>query len=105
MSRNPLRRRLGAALVAALFPPRCSSSGSSGSGGDATLVAYVGQAGDYQVNFNPYSSSVIEAPGTIFESLFYFNVTKDAPPQPLLGTDYAWNASGTELSISLRPGV
>ncbi|MET8850792.1 ABC transporter substrate-binding protein [Amycolatopsis sp. NPDC004625] len=105
MSRTPRRRRLGAVVAAALFAAGCSSSGSTGSGGDATLVAYVGQAGDYQVNFNPYSSSVIEAPGTIFESLFFFNVTKDAPPQPLLGTDYAWNATGTELSITLRSGV
>jgi peptide/nickel transport system substrate-binding protein len=109
MSGIPLRRRLRSGLVtgiaAALLAAGCSSSGGTGSERDATLVAYVGQAGDYQVNFNPFSSSVIEGPGTIFESLFFFNVTKDVPPQPLLATDYAWNANGTELSVTLRPGV
>ncbi|MEU0535446.1 ABC transporter substrate-binding protein [Amycolatopsis tolypomycina] len=107
MSGTPFRRvrsSLITAVAAALLAAGCSGGGESASR-DATLVAYLGQAGDMQVNFNPFSSSVIEGPGTIFEPLFFFNITKDVAPQPLLGTAYSWNADGTKLSITLRPGV
>jgi peptide/nickel transport system substrate-binding protein len=66
---------------------------------------YTGQAGDYQANFNPYSPTLIEGPGTIYESLFFFNIAQQSDPVPLLGTEYTWNEDGTELSITLREGV
>ncbi|GAA2403943.1 ABC transporter substrate-binding protein [Streptomyces glaucosporus] len=99
--------RVAAAGMAAiaLLATACSESSGSGGGKDGTLVVYTGQAGDYQANFNPFSPSMIEGPGTIFESLFYFNQVRDEPAKPLLGTEYSWNEDGTELSITLRKGV
>ncbi|MTE18027.1 ABC transporter substrate-binding protein [Streptomyces sp. TRM43335] len=101
------RTRVAAAGMAALalLATACSQSGGSGGGKDETLVVFTGQAGDYQANFNPFSPTLNEGPGTIFESLFYFNQVRDEPAKPLLGTEYSWNDDGTELSITLRDGV
>ncbi|MDT0344244.1 ABC transporter substrate-binding protein [Streptomyces litchfieldiae] len=84
--------------------------GSSGNGGGSstdsdTLIVYTGQAGDWQRNFNPYLPAVNEGSGTIFEPLFFFNIARQDDPTPRLGTEYAWNEDGTELSITLREGV
>ncbi|WP_165989702.1 ABC transporter substrate-binding protein [Streptomyces sp. YIM 98790] len=112
--RRTVRRTATAAVAAAalLSLAACSSgSGDDGGGGGGsktpadTLVAYTGQAGDYQANFNPYSPTVIEGPGTIFEPLFYFNQARDQEPVPRLGTEYSWNEDGTELSLTVREGV
>ncbi|CAM3311972.1 ABC transporter substrate-binding protein [Kibdelosporangium persicum] len=105
-----LRRRLTVAVIGltaiTLAATACSQSPPAGGPVTDTLVVYSGQSGDYQQNLNPYSPSVNEGPGTIFEPLFFFNLTsRDAPPVPLLGTRYAWNGDGTELSITLRDNV
>ncbi|WP_150307234.1 ABC transporter substrate-binding protein [Planctomonas psychrotolerans] len=116
MFRNVPARRKGAALaasaaVAALLLSGCSASESgtsngSSSGSDAdTLIAYTGQAGDYQINFNPYSPSTIGGVGEIFEPLFYYNQLQPGEPKPMLGTEFSWNEDGTELSITTREGV
>ncbi|MET3805561.1 peptide/nickel transport system substrate-binding protein [Nakamurella sp. UYEF19] len=89
------------------------SAGSAGSAAPAavvatkanTLVAYTGQSGDYQINFNPYSPSSIGGIGTIYESLFFVTNVNSNKPTPLLGTDYTWNTAGTELKVTLRSGV
>ncbi|WP_199752417.1 ABC transporter substrate-binding protein [Actinoplanes sp. ATCC 53533] len=100
-----MRARATAVLTAAvLTAAACGYSGGGKQGTDVTLVAYTGQASDYQVNFNPYTSN-IGGIGTIFEPLFFFNVLRAEPPQPRLGTAYSWNADGTQLSITLRDGV
>jgi peptide/nickel transport system substrate-binding protein len=110
------RRRGSAAaigILAVALAAGCSgSSGGSGtsakSGGGAeadTLIAYTGQSGDYQINFNPFSPTQIGGPGTIFEPLFFFDQVKNIDPVPLLGTKYSWNADGTVLSITTREGV
>lgn len=109
MSPN-LRRRSAAALLAGaaalgLLATGCSSGGSTGSGDPSTLVAYTGQAGDYQINFNPFSPTRIGALGTIYESLFFYNKAQVTDPVPLLGTEQAWNEDGTELAVTLREGV
>ena len=73
--RRPARRTwaLGAAAAAAaatLLLSGCAPGGGSSGAGAApadTLVAYTGQSGDYQINFNPYSPSQIGGIGTIFE--------------------------------------
>ena len=117
MFRNVSAKRKGAALVATaaaatLLMTGCSaagsgsSSGGSGSGSASdTLVAYTGQAGDYQINFNPYSPSTIGGVGEIFEPLFFFNQLKNEDPKPMLGTEFSWNEDGTVLSVTLREGV
>ncbi|HEY0260852.1 MAG TPA: ABC transporter substrate-binding protein [Lacisediminihabitans sp.] len=80
-----------------------ASSSSSSSG--TTLVAYTGQTGGYQVNFNPYSPSQIAGQGSIYEPLFFVTNVNTKGPQPRLGTKYTWNSDGTKLSITLRSGV
>jgi peptide/nickel transport system substrate-binding protein len=99
-----------AAIVAAaaLTLTGCTASGSSSSSGTAaadTLVAYTGQSGDYQLNFNPYSPSNIGGIGTIFEGLFFVTNVNNNPYTPLLGTEYTWNADGTQLDVTLREDV
>jgi peptide/nickel transport system substrate-binding protein len=99
-----------AAIVAAaaLALTGCTPSGSSTSSGSSaadTLVAYTGQSGDYQLNFNPYSPSNIGGIGTIFEGLFFVTNVNSDPYTPLLGTDYTWNADGTQLDVTLREDV
>ncbi len=48
---------------------------------------------------------MIEGPGNIFEPLFFYNVVRDDAPVPRLATDYSWNETGTELSITTRENV
>lgn len=101
-------RAAAAGLAAIALTAAACSSSPTGSGGPVndTLVVYTGQSGDYQQNLNPYSPTANEGPGTIFEPLFFFNLTSlENPPVPLLGTEYSWNAGGTELSITLRDNV
>jgi peptide/nickel transport system substrate-binding protein len=88
-----------------LLAAGCGGSDSSGSGPSDTVVVYAGQAGDYTSNFNPYSPTMIDGPGTIFEPLFFFNISRQDDPKPMLGTAFAWNEDGTELTITLREGV
>ncbi|MER5264129.1 ABC transporter substrate-binding protein [Actinosynnema sp. NPDC002837] len=98
------RARMAAAGLAAVAMLATACGGSS-AGSDAnkdTLVVYTGQAGDWQLNFNPFSPTLIEGPGTIFEPLFFFNNIRDVEPRPRLGKSFQWNADGTQLDIELR---
>ncbi|GGO63016.1 peptide ABC transporter substrate-binding protein [Microbacterium nanhaiense] len=107
------RAVIGLAVGAAAFSlalTGCSSSGDGGNGGNGggaadTLVVYTGQAGDYQINFNPYSPTKIGGLGAIYESLFFVTNANTNEPKPLLGTEYAWNEDGTQLDVTLRDGV
>ncbi len=91
-------------LVAGCSGSSGSSEGSGG-GGTTTLVAYTGQAGDYQINFNPFSPSQIGGGGAVYEQLFFINKAGSGDPEPLLGTEYEWNDEGTELTVKLRTDV
>jgi len=102
--RSRLARFVTAGAAASLLLAGCSAGSDSGDDG-TTLIAYTGQAGDYQLNFNPYSPSDIGAKGLIFEPLFFINKTATDDPKPLLGTEYSWNPEGTVLSVTLREGV
>ena len=107
MSRRPSARVRAATvlLAAAVVAAGCGPSGTSAGAGDSTLVAYGGQSGDYQINFNPFAPTSIGGGGTIFQTLFFYNVLGDTDPTPRLGTEFDWNADGTQLSITLRDGV
>ena len=107
ISRKPgARVRAATVLLAAVVAAAgCGPSGAPAEAESATLVAYTGQSGDYQINFNPFAPTSIGGGGTIFEPLFFFNVLRDAEPTPKLGTEFAWNGDGTQLSITLRDGV
>lgn len=96
-----------AAATAAVLLSGCAPAGggSSSSSSADTLVAYTGQSGDYQINFNPYSPSQIGGIGTIYESLFFVTNVNNDPYVPLLGTEYTWNDDGTQLTVAIRDGV
>jgi peptide/nickel transport system substrate-binding protein len=81
------------------------SSKGKGGAGTTTLIGYTGQAGDYQINFNPFSPSDIGGLGAIFEPLFFINKAKVSDPKPLLGTEYSFGPDGKELSVTTRSGV
>ena len=104
--RNGMRRRTALTLMGttALGASLAACTGSNGGGG-TTLVVYTGQAGDYQINFNPFSPSRIGGLGNIYETLFFFNKAQASDPLPLLGTEQSWNEDGTVLSVTLREGV
>ncbi|WP_129336642.1 ABC transporter substrate-binding protein [Cellulomonas endophytica] len=108
--RATVLRALAGAAAVTLLAAACGGGGgsgaaSSGASGAATLVAYTGQSGDYQINFNPFSPSSIGGIGTIYEPLFFINKAQEGEPVPLLGTEYAWNEDGTQLDVTLREGV
>lgn len=90
--------------VVAVVAAGCGSSGTS-SDQSPTLVAYTGQSTDYQINFNPFAPTNIGGTGTIFQTLFFYNIVRDDEPAPRLGQQFSWNADGTQLSITLRDGV
>jgi peptide/nickel transport system substrate-binding protein len=99
-----------AALALTLAGCSDDSSGASSTSGSpsaaaATLIGYTGQAGDYQINFNPYSPSDIGGLGAVFEPLFFINKAKTSDPKPLLGTAYSFNTEGTELTVTTREVV
>ncbi|WP_129843340.1 ABC transporter substrate-binding protein [Streptomyces sp. RFCAC02] len=111
MSLHVRRRVRTAAIGAAAVALLAAGCGSEGGGGGSstpndTLVVYTGQATDYTANFNPFSPTLIEGPGTIYEPLFYYNASSQGDPEPKLGTEYEWTKDdGTELTITLREGV
>lgn len=103
-------RRAGAGVAAGLAAVAvviagCTPSGTTGAGANPTLVAYTGQSTDYQINFNPFAPTNIGGTGSIFQTLFFYNVVRGDPPTPRLGTQFSWNTAGTQLSITLRDGV
>ncbi|MBD0420077.1 ABC transporter substrate-binding protein [Streptomyces sp. TRM S81-3] len=109
MSRYQIRFRnacvVGVAAIGLAASGCTADGGGSGAGGSTTLVAYTGQSGDYQINFNPYSPTMIDGPGSIYEPLFFYNVARKDEPKPRLGTEFSWNDKGTELTVTLRQGV
>jgi peptide/nickel transport system substrate-binding protein len=100
------RARMAAAGLAAvaMLATACGGSGASSDANKATLVL-PGPAGDFQINFNPFSPTSLEGAGTIFEPLFFFNNIRDVEPRPRLGKTFKWNAEGTQLDIELRDDV
>jgi peptide/nickel transport system substrate-binding protein len=99
--------RRAAVILAALtlVAAGCDSAGAPAQGESPTLVVYTGQSTDYQINFNPFAPTSIGGTGTIFQTLFFYNIARDAEAVPRLGKAFSWNADGTQLSITLREGV
>ncbi|MGK5532481.1 ABC transporter substrate-binding protein [Streptomyces sp. URMC 129] len=102
---RPLRGLAALAAAAGLLAAGCGGSGSGTRLPDDTLVVYAGVAGDFQRNFNPYATAMMEGQGSVYEPLFFSNIARRDEPVPRLGTAFSWNDDGTELSIALREGV
>ncbi|MDU0292148.1 ABC transporter substrate-binding protein [Saccharothrix longispora] len=103
-ARRPSRARTAAAGLAAvaMLATACGGSDQASDTDKDTLIVYTGQSGDWQINFNPFSPTMLEGPGTIFEPLFFFNNIRDVEPRPRLGRSFTWNADGTKLDVVLR---
>jgi peptide/nickel transport system substrate-binding protein len=98
------------AAVAVLALAGCSSGGPTGgsTAGSTTITLFNGSVGNFTENFNPLLSTGAElqpTQGVIYETLFYYNMARAQKPVPVLGTDFSWNADGTQLTITTRSGV
>lgn len=69
------------------------------------LVIAASVAGNYQDNFNPFSTSADSGTlGLLYQPLYYFdNISKNV--YPLLGTSYAWSNGNKTMTVNLRKGV
>ncbi|MCC8243377.1 ABC transporter substrate-binding protein [Saccharothrix luteola] len=99
-----LRGATAALAAVALLATACGGPSSSADDNKTTLLL-PGTAGDFQLNFNPFSPTLLEGPGSIFEPLFFFNNIRNVEPRPRLGRSFEWNADGTRLDVELRDGV
>lgn len=85
----------------------CSSNTASSSG-TSTVTLFNGSVGNFTENFNPWLTTGAElqpTQGTIYETLFYYNMARSQSPVPLLGSKFSWNSDGTQLTINVRQGV
>jgi len=99
-----------AASALALTGCTSGSSGPSASGpngsGKSQITIFNGATGTIAENFNPFSPTLLQPTlGVIYEPLYYYNLASTAAPKPELATAFKWNAGGTRLTITTRPGV
>lgn len=102
------RAAVVAALVgAAVVLTGCSPGSPSSSGSGSEITVFNGATGSVAENFNPFTPTALQPTfGVIYETLFYYNLTSSAEkPDAQLATDYAWNADGTQLTVTTRDGV
>jgi peptide/nickel transport system substrate-binding protein len=97
------------AAAAALALSGCTTGGSTSTSGKTTSVTlFNGSVGNFTENFNPWLTTGAElqpTQGTIYETLFFYNMARSQNPVPLLGSSYKWNSDGTTLTITVRKGV
>lgn len=99
-SRTAATVALGA--VGLLLVSGCAPQG----GDDRGISISTGAIGDITKNFNPFSPNVLQPTlGAIYEPLFFYNNIAVGEPEPMLGTEYAWNDAATELTIQVREDV
>lgn len=94
--------------IAALGVTGCSAGNTSEDDPGSVLSVYLGGSGQFVENYNPFSPTVLgQVQGTIYEALFFFNnlAPLDSEPVPLLGEDYAFNADGTQITVTTKDGV
>ena len=104
----------GVALLGALSLglTACGSSPkpTTGGGSAATeLTLETNPIGDYTDNFNPFVSTSTgdseNTTGLVYEPLLQWNITKSNSYTPWLAKSFAWNATGTSISFTIRSGV
>jgi peptide/nickel transport system substrate-binding protein len=119
-SRTHRGKRLAAIAAASLLTAgiaACSSSGGSttsssgtSSSSGATLVMESSPEATITRDFNPFDQKApiqaMGADGLIFEPLVMFNLANpSATPTPWLASSTTWNAAGTSVTFTARPGV
>jgi peptide/nickel transport system substrate-binding protein len=96
----------GAALALSACSGPSSPEGGGGGAANSTITIFNGNTGTVAENFNPYAATFLQpTQGIIYEALYHYNLASGEEPTPLLGTDHAWNADGTQLTITTREGV
>lgn len=113
MIRNGRRKialtAVAGASVLALGLTACAAGGGdtgSGAAGDRALRVWAGSQTPITANYNPFAPTVLHgALGPIYEPLFFFNKTADDKPVGLIGDSYEYNADGTVITITIKPGL
>lgn len=107
--RVPRRTALCSILAAGtLVLAGCGSSSTAAKApaGESRITVFSGATGTVSENFNPFSSTAIQASrGIVYETLYYYNMMSSGDPKPMLATAHKWNADGTKLTITTREGV
>jgi peptide/nickel transport system substrate-binding protein len=101
-------RCLGIVTVAAVLAVTGCSGGGGSTGGGATssITIFNGATGTITENFNPFSPTQLQPTlGVIYQALYYYNLARDAAPEPMLATGYSWSGDGKQLTITTRDGV
>lgn len=88
-------------------PKTTTDNGSTGNtpavGQPLKVVATIG--GNWQENFNPFSTSALGGTnGLIYQSMYYFS-TVSHDEYPFLATKYEWVNDNKTLEVTLRDGV
>jgi peptide/nickel transport system substrate-binding protein len=111
---------LAIVFALSIFLVGCSSNsttsptgGSKATGGKASTTPAVGKPltivaspdGNWQDNFNPFSTSALGGTnGLIYQPMYYFS-TVSHDQYPFLATKYAWIDGNKTLEVTLRDGV
>ncbi len=110
---------LSIVFALSIFLVGCSSSNSNGSSNSTKnssgnsskaasaqplkVVATIG--GNWQANFNPFSTSALGGTnGLIYQPMYYFS-TVGQDKYPFLATKYTWINNNKTLEVTLRKGV
>jgi peptide/nickel transport system substrate-binding protein len=79
------------------------NSGKTATGQPLTIVATIG--GNWQENFNPFSTSALGGTnGLIYQPMYYFS-TVSHDSYPFLATKFEWVNDNKTLEVTLRDGV
>lgn len=70
-----------------------------------TVIVSQGPNGSWTDNFNPWSPSMTNGTGMIWEPLLWFNNLKGGKVTPWLARSYKWSNGNKTLTFALRPGV
>jgi peptide/nickel transport system substrate-binding protein len=84
----------------------CTSTASTGGGGNAALsIANVGGA-TWTCGFNPFNPAVYQQSfGFAYEPLIYVNALKNSAQTPMLASSSEWSADFKTLTFTIRDGV
>lgn len=95
----------GAALVLAGCSGDDGDNGADSTGEAQPLTIHANSVNSYQINFNPFSASVLMGTrGFIYEPLILSTPMADEPA-PWLAESMDFNDDGTAVTFTLRPGV
>lgn len=106
-----LRGLVGVAAVSAAALPAASAGAvvqhrqTAAIKHGGTVIVSQGPNGSWTQNFNPWSPSMTNGTGMIWEPLLWFNNLKGGKVTPWLAKGYKWSNGNKTLTFTLRSGV